>query len=176
MSIHLRLADTADQERLGGIEDAADSRLTELFGPGEWSPSPSGAERAASPGFVLVSAETHAGPAVGFAHVVEQDDLAHLEQLSVLPEHGRRGHGRALVDAAKREARSRGYRELTLRTFADVPWNAPFYASCGFVEVVAATDFHHRLADRESELGLTRLGRRILMRAVLSEYGNVYRG
>ena len=88
---------------------------------------------------------------------------AHLEQLSVLPEHGRRGHGRALVDSAKREARTRGYGRLTLRTFAEIPWNAPFYAGCGFVETRPATVHERELQRAEEQRGLERLGRRVQM-------------
>ena len=42
--------------------------------------------------------------------------------------------GDDLVHAAMAEAQHRGYDQLTLRTYAEVPWNAPFYASCGFIE------------------------------------------
>jgi hypothetical protein len=47
-------------------------------------------ERARNTGFVLVAAETQGGDAVGFVQVTLTDKLAHLEQLSVLPLHGRR--------------------------------------------------------------------------------------
>ncbi len=90
-----------------------------------------------------------------------------MEQLSVLPEHCRRGHGRALVEAAKNEARRRGYEWLSLRTYAEVPWNGPFYARAGFVETKPVSDFHKHLAEVEERLGLDRYGRRIQMTAAL---------
>lgn len=74
----------------------------------------------------------------------------------------RRGHGRALVAAAKGESRRRGRKRLTLRTFADVPWNAPFYASCGFVESTPDTDFLRDLLNVERQWGLE-YGRRVQM-------------
>ena len=83
------------------------------------SPAPSGLDRELEPGFLLVAAV--AGRVVGFAHVTDQDGHAHLEQLSVLPEHGRRGIGSALVRAAMEEARWAGYDDMSLCTYRDVP-------------------------------------------------------
>nr|WP_307812177.1 GNAT family N-acetyltransferase [Lacisediminihabitans changchengi] len=79
-------------------------------------------------GFVLVALDASATPC-GFAQVLEVDGFAHLEQPSVLPQHTRLGHGRDLLRVAVLEAKQRGYDRTTLRTFADIPWNAPFYAT-----------------------------------------------
>ena len=38
-------------------------------------------------------------------------------------------------------AAAHGYPELTLATYRDVPWNGPFYASEGFVEVGPVDDW-----------------------------------
>jgi hypothetical protein len=54
-----------------------------------------------------------------------------------------------------------------LRTYADVPWNGPFYTRAGFVETSPATDFHKHLAEVEERLGLDLYGRRIQMTAAL---------
>ena len=61
------------------------------------------------------------------SHVV--DGCAHIEQVSVAPSHARRGLGAALIDhlAAVTDAPA-----LTLTTFRDVPWNAPYYERLGF--------------------------------------------
>lgn len=143
----------------------ADAMLVDLLRPQVWEPAPPGASRLADRGFVLVADAD--GATVGFAHVLEIDGFAHLEQVSVDPVHARRGYGRALIEAAKAEARTRGHERLTLRTFADVPWNAPFYATCGFAESSSESGFHRRLAAHEEALGLTRLGRRVEMSAEL---------
>lgn len=161
--VSIRPARSDDARRIEEIENAADALLVELLRPETWHPAPSGASRLADPGFVLIAATDAAGAAVGFVHVLEIDGVAHLEQVSVDPAHARRGHGRALVEAAKAEARARGYERLTLRTFADVAWNAPFYATCGFVESCSDTDFHRGLAAHEEALGLTAMGRRVEM-------------
>lgn len=164
MPTRIRPAAAGDLDALQGIEDRADRILVELLRPDAWWPAPTGAERAAEPGFLLVAEDADAGPEiVGFAHVLEVDGLAHLEQVAVPPEHGRRGHGGALVEAAAEEARRRGHRRITLRTFADVPWNAPAYARAGFVEEQPATPFHLGLVATEARLGLDLVGRRIQM-------------
>lgn len=162
----MRYARAPDFDLIQAIEDEADRLLVERLRPERWDPAPPGAARASEPGYVLV-AEDDSGGVLGFVHVIEEDGLAHLEQLSVHPEHGRRGHGRRLVEAAKHEARSRGHDRLTLRTYSDVPWNGPFYARVGFVEEEAATPFHRRLLETEVLLGLDRYGRRVQMGADL---------
>ena len=60
------------------------------------------------------------------------DGLAHLEQLSVRPERGRRGLGAALLESVCEWAAQRRLEAVTLTTFVHVPWNAPFYAKNGF--------------------------------------------
>ncbi|MDR6841394.1 GNAT family N-acetyltransferase [Pseudoxanthomonas sacheonensis] len=73
--------------------------------------------------------------AVGFALCGEIDGHAHLFEMDVVPEHGRRGIGSALLESACSEAAARGFSTMTLTTLRDVPWNAPFYAARGFVEM-----------------------------------------
>ncbi|SFR36636.1 Predicted Zn-dependent protease, minimal metalloprotease (MMP)-like domain [Microbacterium azadirachtae] len=164
MASFVRTATDADLAELARIEDEADAVFAERFGSALGQDAPSGQDRAAEPGFLLVAAEHEDGPAIGFVHVLEHDGIAHLEQLSVLPAHGRRGHGRELVEAALDEASERGHDTVTLRTFADIPWNAPFYASLGFVEADSPDlAFYRGLIDTERRLGLDELGRRVHM-------------
>ena len=76
------------------------------------------------------------GVPVGFAHIeVLAPDIAHLEEVDVHPEHGRRGLGRRLVLAVCQWAATSGYSWVTLTTFRDVPWNMPFYTRLGFEEI-----------------------------------------
>ena len=73
---------------------------------------------------------------VGFALVkMLAAGLPHLEEMDVDPPHGRRGLGTALARTACRWACGSGYAMLTLTTFRAVPWNMPFYARLGFVEI-----------------------------------------
>lgn len=103
---------------------------------------------------------------VAFAHVERiEPDAAHLEELDVHPDHGRRGLGTRLVRAVCAWAESRGCLVVTLCTFRDVPWNMPFYAKLGF-EVVAPDELSPGLqaivAD-EAQRGLDP-ARRVVMR------------
>ncbi len=65
------------------------------------------------------------------------DGRAHVEQVSVAPAHRGNGLGAALVDHLAAWARAHGHAELSLTTFSDVPWNAPYYARLGFRELHA---------------------------------------
>jgi GNAT superfamily N-acetyltransferase len=163
----IRSARPTDAATIEAIENDADQLLVERLRPGSWPPGASGTDRLAHPGFLLVVALDD-GDVVGFAHVVEMDGLCHLEQLSVRPEHSRRGLGRRLVTAAVDHARLLGHERITLRTYADVPWNAPFYRSVGFVEEEPVTTFHRSLVEIEHRLGLDRYGRRVQMAATLT--------
>ncbi len=167
MPVLVRPAVPRDLPSVQAVEEAADRLLTELLHPDRWEPAPTGAERAAGPGYLLVAEEVLSAGVVGFVHVLEVEDVAHLEQVSVTPEHGRQRIGHRLIEAAAEEARHRGHTRLTLRTFADVPFNAPFYASLGFVETEPETDFHRALVGAEHLVGLDRYGRRIQMTLAL---------
>ncbi len=102
----------------------------ERFGGVDWPAASSGEERAAEPGILLVAVDDD-GTVVGFTHVLDLDGHWHLEQIAVDPAHGRRGIGSQLLEATHAELVALGAREVTLRTYADVPWNGPFYASTG---------------------------------------------
>ena len=171
MGILLRPARPSDDDATEQIEIAADALLIDRFGAIDWPPPTPPQDRASEPGFVFVAEllgdEDAAAHVVGFVHVLLLDGHPHLEQLSVLPAFGRRGIGRRLVDAALAESRHRGYSEITLRTYRDVPWNAPFYASCGFVPSAPETPPLRSLVQVETDLGLLRFGPRIQMTAAL---------
>ena len=76
----------------------------------------------------------------------------------------RQGVGSALLDAACAWAKARGYQAITLTTYADIAWNAPFYQTRGFVELTALTPELSELRTWERDMGLDALGRRIAMR------------
>ena len=117
-----------------------------------------------SAGQVWVAADDGDRP-LGFAVVSILDDNAHLDELDVLPDHGRRGIGTALVERACAWARSAGYRAITLSTLQDIPWNAPFYAKLGFRVLTEdeLTQPLRDLLDSEARLGLP-MENRVLMR------------
>ena len=103
-------------------------------------------------------------PPVGFAWVGEVDGNAHVRGLSVLPSAMRRGYGSSLLEAACDWAAEHGYPAMTLTTFADVPWNAPFYAARGFVVDDAPGSGLAAIRERERAVGLDGVGPRVVMR------------
>jgi GNAT superfamily N-acetyltransferase len=86
------------------------------------------------------------------------DGCMHVEQLSVDPGSARRGLGRALLDHAAERAAAAGVPALTLTTFADVPWNAPYYVRCGFrvLEDGEVTAGLRAIRKREASFGMDR--------------------
>lgn len=94
------------------------------------------------------------------------DGALHVEQISVHPDAARRGVGRALLAYAADRAREEGLAALTLTTFADVPWNAPYYTRLGFRALTdpELTPGLHRIRAEESAHGLDRWPR-VCMRA-----------
>ncbi|MFI7672935.1 GNAT family N-acetyltransferase [Actinophytocola sp. NPDC049390] len=93
-------------------------------------------------------------PPVAYVLADEVDGYAHIEQVSVHPGHARRGIGRALIDHVGAWARARGLAGLTLTTFADVPWNAPYYARIGFTVVTDLTPGLRAIRAHEAARGL----------------------
>lgn len=82
-------------------------------------------------GLVWVVADENDLP-VGFAAARELDGALHIEEISVHPTHGRRGLGKRLIETLLNWTGRQSYTAVTLTTFRDVPWNAPYYARIGF--------------------------------------------
>lgn len=173
MTPTIRRARPTELRHLAAIEDSGAAPFRDWFGddavPALLAPAPSGSSRDAADGVLLVAVEPECpegagGELLGFAHLVwlptdGGSRSAHLEQLSVLlPEHGRRGIGTALVRAVCEEARWEGHRRLTLCTYRDVPWNGPFYRALGFEELADLPPHLERLRAVERDLGLDRCG------------------
>lgn len=95
---------------------------------------------------------------VGYLIADRVDGAAHIEQISVAPAAARRGVGRALIDHLDGWAAQQGLSALTLTTFADVPWNAPYYTRLGFRTVTEDKlgDGLRGIRSQEAEHGLDR--------------------
>jgi GNAT superfamily N-acetyltransferase len=94
--------------------------------------------------------------AVGYAIVDIVGGLAHLEQVSVHPDWGRRGLGARLLEHVCGWASDEGFAAMTLTTFTHLAWNAPFYAAHGFRELTdddLGPDLR-RLREEEAREGL----------------------
>jgi GNAT superfamily N-acetyltransferase len=87
-------------------------------------------EAAVAAGLLVVAA---APEPAGFALMQPLDGGLYIYELDVARRHQRRGIGTALVAAALERALGQGH--LTLTTFRDVPWNAPWYRRLGFTEI-----------------------------------------
>ncbi|HPG41691.1 MAG TPA: GNAT family N-acetyltransferase [bacterium] len=78
-----------------------------------------------------VAADDNDSP-VGFALACAVGNTVHLDELDVLPEHGRRGLGTRLVETVCDWARTHHYKAVTLTTLSHIPWNGPWYERQGF--------------------------------------------
>lgn len=104
---------------------------------------------------------------VGFALVESIGDEAVLAEIDVHPAHARQGLGRMLVAAVVSWAMAQRFAAISLTTFRDIPWNAPFYARLGFRTLDASelTPALQRTLDAEGARGLHE---RVAMRLDLS--------
>lgn len=139
----LRLARPPDAAALPAIERAA---AAAFVGEPAIDPNRTRSEadyaRLIRKGHSLVA---HVGEAMaGFLVAEPFRRELHIWEMDVAPAFQRRGIGSGLVRAAQIDARNSGIKALTLTTFRDVAWNAPFYARLGFEEVTAL-DAHPRL-------------------------------
>lgn len=101
---------------------------------------------------------------VGFAVVLIIDSLVHLHELSVAPQYARQGIGTKLAQKVINWAKQANFPGITLSTFSDIPWNAPFYIKLGFREMSKAeigTELDN-IRRKEVEVGLP-IEERILM-------------
>jgi GNAT superfamily N-acetyltransferase len=133
-TVTLGLARARELAQLPAIEAAAAT----LFPPGRL-PEPNLMMTdtqflAASNAGQLLVARVNEQP-VGYALCSTQGTALHLEEVSVHPDFGRRGIGRQLVLAVLDLAAAGALGTVTLTTFSDLRWNAPFYKSLGFAVI-----------------------------------------
>lgn len=90
----------------------------------------------------------------------------HVWELSVHPDFQRQGLGARLLRGAMIDAHNAGFSAMTLTTFRQVPWNAPFYERLGFIEVEDSRSKARldALLDAEEKAGLNREQRVAMIR------------
>jgi GNAT superfamily N-acetyltransferase len=91
-------------------------------------------------GLLWVADDSVAGP-IGFIAGKLTDDGLYIEEVDVVMERQQQGFGRRLMQAAIDWAHDNGRRAVTLTTFRTIPWNKPFYAEMGFVEMDTPTPY-----------------------------------
>lgn len=169
MTLRIRAPRPEEIERLRAIEIDAARRFRDL-GMDEIADAPpqseEALERARGEGRLWL-AELDGNP-VGMALTAVLDGQLHLAELDVVLEHRGRGIGRALVEHVCERGRALRASWLTLHTFRDVPWNAPYYARLGF-EVIAKSAMGPELARAtEEDHAHFEAERRVCMRRRLS--------
>lgn len=165
----IRLAQPADLPHLPEIEQQAATLfeavgLSELFASSTVSAAEFAEYQQAQRLWVAIEDDRP----VGFIIASTIDGDVHINEVDVLPAYGRRGIGRALVEAVCQWAKARGLSRVTLSTQTNVPWNAPFYARLGF-EVMPEAEWsaaYHALRQHEADLGLP-IADRVLMKRAL---------
>ncbi len=158
MSTAIRPARSDDGAALREVERLAGERFREVGLPEVADDDPAPTEvlaRYADDGrsWVAVDGADHA---IGYVLVDVVDGCAHIEQLSVRPDHQGVGVGRALLERVRVWAAQAGSPAITLTTFTDVAWNAPLYRHLGF-DVVPEAELGPELRavrDLESAHGL----------------------
>lgn len=132
--MRIRLATSAELPTLRDIESAAGAAFRDV-GMAEVDehepPSVETLERYRRAGRAWVACDDTDRP-VAYVICEPVDGALHVEQISVHPDFAHRRIGRDLLAHADTHAREQRLPALTLTTFTDVPWNAPYYARLGF--------------------------------------------
>ncbi|TDD22850.1 GNAT family N-acetyltransferase [Nonomuraea diastatica] len=155
----VRWADADELSGLADVELAADGIFAQVgivFPPGTTM-----IEEVEDPGRVLVEGD----PPAGFALLGRVDGNVHLDQLAVHPRSMRQGIGGRLMAAVIDHARASDAPAVTLTTYRDVPWNAPWYARHGFT-VLPEPEWGpelRALVEHERKLGIE-VAPRVVMR------------
>lgn len=158
MSLRIRPARPDEAETIREIEDDAAARFrgsAHAYVFDHPAPPAEVYAELAAEGLVLMADQD--GAAVGFAAFEVFRDALHLKELAVRHAQQGQGLGRALIKAVIAEAKARRRKAVTLTTFRDLDWNAPWYERQGFVELGAGQlgeRLRQELAD-EDERGLS---------------------
>jgi GNAT superfamily N-acetyltransferase len=109
---------------------------------------------------------------VGMVIASVREGAVYVEEMDVLPGHGRRGLGARLLACVCAWARAQGHAAVTLSTFRDVPWNGPSYRKHGFRDLQPAewTPGMRTIREHEAQHGLA-VEARVFMRRELRQVG-----
>jgi GNAT superfamily N-acetyltransferase len=170
-SWNIRPARSSDSEALQDIELTAGAEFREIGMPEIADDDPMSVERLtayAEDGRSWVAVDLEEVP-IGYAVVDVIEGFAHVEQISVRPEHQRKGVGTAMLAEIERWAFTNELTALTLSTFEHVSWNAPLYARMGFRKLAEEdlTEGLRAMRKREADQGLDPK-KRVVMRRDLS--------
>jgi GNAT superfamily N-acetyltransferase len=170
MTTSIRTARADDLAELVEIERAAGETFRALGMDAVADDDPGSVEELtpyADEGRALVAVDGGDRP-VAYLLLDVVDGAAHVDQVSVRPDHARHGIGRALIDEAASWGRALGLPALTLTTYVEVPWNGPYYERLGFRYLVAGeeTPGLRAIRDRERAAGLDAWPRACMTRSL----------
>jgi GNAT superfamily N-acetyltransferase len=138
MSVTVRPSRAADAASLPSVEISAGTAFLAVPGlewiAGDGVMSVSRHSELIAGGGCWVAADK-SGKISGFLAGEAFSDALHICELSVISEVQGQGVGSALVKAAINWAEAKGKAAVTLSTFRDVAFNAPWYARMGFEEL-----------------------------------------
>jgi len=138
----IRTATPQDFPALAAIEADAGESFTALdptFYLGDGGCTAADFQRGLDEATLLLAEDDHGVP-LGFLLLWRIDNTAHIRELDVLRANQGQGLGRQLMAQAERWAADNDYTEITLTTFCDVPWNAPYYTRLGYTPYTPATE------------------------------------
>ncbi len=132
----IRMASEEDLPRLPEIEVAAGQLFRDFDMPeiADDPPPPIEVYREALDARLLWVAEVD-DVVVGYGLGCIVDNHLHAEQASIDPEFAGHGIGRHILLTMVEWARENRQLPCTLTTFVDVPWNAAYYRTFGFIDV-----------------------------------------
>lgn len=143
----IRLAQPAELPYLQQIEIASGEPFRDAGMPDIADDDPMSLEDLAEHEvWVAIGAE---GVPVAFIAVGDVDGATHVHQVSVHPSHARQGIGAALIEHVTQAERA-----VTLTTFRDIPWNAPYYERLGFQAVADVSPGLAEIMREEASRGL----------------------
>ncbi|HCM9229922.1 MULTISPECIES: GNAT family N-acetyltransferase [Enterobacter] len=156
MTIRIRPTTLSDVAALSAIERAAAGRFRDIpelawLADGEVIPAEQHLDYAERGLSWLALANDQP---VGFVLAEAHPSSLFIVELSVDLNWQGKGIGRQLIACVADCARKRGLTALTLTTFRDVPWNAPFYARLGFEMMTRLTPELREKREEETAHGL----------------------
>lgn len=148
----------ADLVQLDAVRSAVDADLVATL---DLPAAPSQALADADPatGFTLVAGMQ----VVGYTRVWDLDGHWHIAELAVHPRARTQGIGGILLTEVCEEVIRRGGSEVTVRTFGDLTWAAPYFARHGFLAYADDPSWLHPLVAAERDSGLLAAASRVSM-------------
>jgi predicted N-acetyltransferase YhbS len=135
MTLAIRPALRTEIDAIRDLERASSQRflgVMDALADDEPTPAEVLAQRLARDGLLAATLDEELAAFVMFRPL---ENGLYIEQIDVAPAFEGRRIGATLIDAVAERAARAGLAGLTLSTFRDVPWNAPYYRRLGFVDI-----------------------------------------